>query len=456
MEQEILLEQEGLETIEELNQENFEIVSEVDIDANKVGNTTTVSIKRWDGSTKEVEILDGEQGPEGPQGPKGDTGSAGPQGIQGEAGPKGDTGSQGPKGDKGDTGEKGETGERGPQGIQGEQGIQGPKGDTGEDGYTPVKGVDYFTPEDIASLNIPTTLAELSDDSTHRLVTDTDKTTWSEKQEPLVSGTNIKTINNTSLLGSGDITVGSAKYIINVTGNSGAWSNINTTENKAVFQQIYDNYSNVSPSDIFVKDSRNQLYNISDVKYFNGQLVIQVQNVYDTSLSPHGYGVNYQPYNYYRWTSNITNDTVGNISEYKTYFYLPKNTNEVLGLSNTTAFTPTGDYNPATKKYADDVVATKQDTLVSGTNIKTINNESILGSGNITIQGGGGSSTDVQINGTSIVSNDTANILTETAYNSSTNKIATMSDVNALITYGTTDLNPGDPLATGTIYIYYE
>jgi hypothetical protein len=32
----------------------------------------------------------------------------------------------------------------------------------------------------------------------------------------------------------------------------------------------------------------------------------------------------------------------------------------------------------------------KQDTLVSGTNIKTINNESILGSGNINIQGGGG------------------------------------------------------------------
>ena len=35
-------------------------------------------------------------------------------------------------------------------------------------------------------------------------------------------------------------------------------------------------------------------------------------------------------------------------------------------------------------------VANKQDTLVSGTNIKTINNESLLGSGNIDIQGGGG------------------------------------------------------------------
>ena len=36
----------------------------------------------------------------------------------------------------------------------------------------------------------------------------------------------------------------------------------------------------------------------------------------------------------------------------------------------------------------------KQDTLVSGQNIKTINNQSILGSGNITISGGGGSGTD--------------------------------------------------------------
>ena len=37
-------------------------------------------------------------------------------------------------------------------------------------------------------------------------------------------------------------------------------------------------------------------------------------------------------------------------------------------------------------------LASKQDTLVSGTNIKTINGTSILGSGDITIQGGGGSS----------------------------------------------------------------
>lgn len=39
-------------------------------------------------------------------------------------------------------------------------------------------------------------------------------------------------------------------------------------------------------------------------------------------------------------------------------------------------------------------LATKQDILVSGINIKTINNESLLGSGNITIQGGGDSLPD--------------------------------------------------------------
>lgn len=45
-----------------------------------------------------------------------------------------------------------------------------------------------------------------------------------------------------------------------------------------------------------------------------------------------------------------------------------------------------------TKTEVDTALGGKQATLVSGTNIKTINNESILGSGNITIQGGGGSS----------------------------------------------------------------
>lgn len=54
---------------------------------------------------------------------------------------------------------------------------------------------------------IPYALSDLTDDAMHRTVTDTNKSTWTGKQDALVSGTNIKTINSTSLLGSGNIAI---------------------------------------------------------------------------------------------------------------------------------------------------------------------------------------------------------------------------------------------------------
>lgn len=47
-------------------------------------------------------------------------------------------------------------------------------------------------------------------------------------------------------------------------------------------------------------------------------------------------------------------------------------------------------------------VSGKQDTLVSGTNIKTINNTSLLGSGDITISGGAGSLSDIAVAGDNV------------------------------------------------------
>jgi len=46
---------------------------------------------------------------------------------------------------------------------------------------------------------------KVTEDGTHRFVTDTEKTTWNGKQDSLVSGTNIKSIEGQSLLGSGNI-----------------------------------------------------------------------------------------------------------------------------------------------------------------------------------------------------------------------------------------------------------
>lgn len=94
-------------------------------------------------------------------------------GAKGDKGDKGDTGATGLKGDKGDTGLTGAAGTNG-------QGV--PTGGTTGQQLAKINGTDYNTqwvnPVDISG-----------------------------KQDTLVSGTSIKTINSTSLLGSGDIVV---------------------------------------------------------------------------------------------------------------------------------------------------------------------------------------------------------------------------------------------------------
>ena len=62
--------------------------------------------------------------------------------------------------------------------------------------------------------------------------------------------------------------------------------------------------------------------------------------------------------------------------------------------------------------------ANAQETLVSGTNIKTINNQSILGSGNLVIQGGSGGEqvvelTQAQYDALSAYAPDTTYIITD-------------------------------------------
>ena len=66
------------------------------------------------------------------------------------------------------------------------------------------------------------------------------------------------------------------------------------------------------------------------------------------------------------------------------------------------AITFNGSSVPVTNKTA---AITGQDVLVSGTNIKTINNQSILGSGNITIEGGGGGLEEVVLDTSELIPN---------------------------------------------------
>ena len=268
----------------------------------------------------------------------------------------------------------------------------------------------------------------------------------SSKQTALVSGTNIKTINNESLLGSGNITIsGSFKtregylgddilYFYNgltsldylsVTMNNIEWTlpkliwNIagNTLVEGDYYWNILEalcNSATIDPSTIEIDNTTIFItypgfiyaylyYDSSTYKITDVELIIY-ENINGGGQYVYGEMEN----------GNLV------LSDNRLHELVE---NKVTSLSSSSTDTQ---YPSAKLLY--DQLATKQASLVSGTNIKTINNESLLGSGNITISGGG-TATDVQINGTSIVNNDVANIITQTAYNSSSNKIATMSDL---------------------------
>lgn len=82
----------------------------------------------------------------------------------------------------------------------------------------------------------------------------------------------------------------------------------------------------------------------------------------------------------YQDGSNIIRMTASDELNHFFYMFTKRGTND---------YTMTYEVRPYTTQTEKDAWSAKQDALVSGTNIKTINNQSILGEGNITIEGGG-------------------------------------------------------------------
>lgn len=412
-----------------------------------------------------------------PKGDKGDTGETGPQGPQGVQGPQGNQGPKGDKGDKGDTGNTGEKGDTGPANTlsigtvtNGEEASaeitgeapnqtlnlvlpQGIKGDTGDDGFSPtvtssksgktttltitdVNGTSTATILD--GEDGPTYTAGSGIDITNNVISNTQTSAqWGnitgtlsnqtdlqdaldDKQDTLVSGTNIKTINGSSILGSGDIEVASDIDMFADTKNG--------TFYRANKKGIYW-YTGATAFNLGI--------GASDISFSGNKILMfmqkidadDVQNLQDNDTIGYALGLK---------KLDLNDGEVEILSNYYIIKYdssTPSKTKLLNGngtyIDGLTSITHISN-NYYNKSYIDTGLSSKQDTLVSGTNIKTINNESILGSGNINIQGGGsgGTSTDVKINGTSITSGDTANIAVEGTYNASTNKLMTKSEVD--------------------------
>lgn len=159
------------------------------------------------------------------------------------------------------------------------------------------------------------------------------------KQDLLVSGTNIKTINSQSLLGEGNIEIESGSnipflFINSTTHLSGDFTAVkNAIANKTPFELYYVNilgYGDIAAPEV---------------------CFVSGENIQAT----------------FHFESTTANHTVVQ-----------------------TTITPTG-------VSADTSYHSYQEQLVSGTNIKTINGESILGEGNLEISGGGGTTDYTQL-----------------------------------------------------------
>ena len=183
-----------------------------------------------------------------------------------------------------------------------------------------------------------------------------------KKQDKLVSGTNIKTINNESILGNGNIEIKGDEHV-----------SLTYAEWEAL---PYD--EQMSDKVYLIKDAENvyqaPLVSGTNIKTINGNSILGEGNIEIQGGGGGGGTSEHQ---------NITQ------AEYDALTPEQKQADIVYFI------TDAGDY--ALKSEIPDVtgfatkteVSAKQDTLVSGTNIKTINGNSILGSGNIEIKSGG-------------------------------------------------------------------
>lgn len=205
------------------------------------------------------------------------------------------------------------------------------------------------------------------------------------KQDLLVSGTNIKTINNESILGSGNITIQGGGSSVNiVTSWSSTTSDSKVPSEKLTKNSLDDKISKSQTSGLVKNDgtvdttsystfsgSYNDLSNKPSIPSASSDLSDGSDLVKKSSTSGLLKNDGSVDTNAYITSSAITGKEDAS--------------NKVTSWSSTV-----NDTHYPSEKLVSDSLATKQATLVSGTNIKTINNQSLLGSGNISVSGGGG------------------------------------------------------------------
>ena len=221
------------------------------------------------------------------------------------------------------------------------------------------------------------------------------------KQATLVSGTNIKTINNNSVLGSGNITIDS---LPSQTGNSGKYLTTNGTSASwaalSIPETYLQNMSTVPGSLGIISSGAAGDYSIaigsgsgalgdSSVAigaWVEGENAIAIGGYDTTVYGDYSIGIGGDTsYDNCIQLGPGTNDTT-NTFQVGSYTLLNTSTGYIPNARiNMDTVPGSGSDNAVTSGAVYTALADKQDTLVSGTNIKTINSTSLLGSGNIKV-----------------------------------------------------------------------
>lgn len=250
--------------------------------------------------------------------------------------------------------------------------VSSVNGQTGDVIITPASLNVYTRAEVDDAINAETTERQKQDSALGGMIaaeTAARERAVATKQDTLVSGTNIKTINGESILGAGNIAI------------QGGTSNWNDITGKPEFAEVATSgsYNDLSDKPEIPSD---YIENITDS---------DTEFSIDTAF-------NYKSGKKYSLSFSKTGGfdvIIGGVGDTQRKINLSIDTDIIATKEDLADYQPVGDY--ATKTE----LASKQDTLVSGTNIKTINGQTLLGEGNIEIQGGGTITVDSALSTTS-------------------------------------------------------
>ena len=178
------------------------------------------------------------------------------------------------------------------------------------------------------------------------------ETAMNNKQDTLVSGTNIKTINNQSILGEGNIEVSGDVDLTNY------YTKPEADGKFATITAINEQSADIAALETAMNGKQPTLVSGTNIKTINNESLLGEGNIEVAKK-----------------TDIPSTDNLA--------------TKDELTAVETVANNADTKADAATSRIesVETAMGNKQDTLVSGTNIKTINSQSILGSGDLTISG---------------------------------------------------------------------